>query len=734
VASFGRPLFFYTFTGNFIVMKTRIFTLVFCGFLLPGILLANNLISEKEATTVARNFYYERINQMEKINLDEILIDEIKLISNADQDLYYAINLHKGFVLISAAKNTYPVLAYGFDGKFVQPGETSNTAAWLGQYERQIAAAIQNKSQASDATKATWEKYLDPDFFKNNPTNNIRTVEPMLVSKWDQGLYYNAACPADPGGVGGHCVTGCVATALGQLVYYFRFPQSGTGYYSYDDPNYGTIAADFGAANYDYEQMMNELSDPNPEVAELIFHLGVACDMVYGPQSSGMYNHKAAYALKSFFRYSPETQYIYRDSTNMNWDSLMIAHLDLKIPMYYAGWSVPNINGHAFIVDGYQDEHFYHFNWGWGGSNDGYFYTEELSPGGNNFNLAQELIIHAFPDTLSYTYPDFCSGSKNISTMRGTFTDGSYPVYNYQNNADCQWLIDPQNMQDSVTNITLSFQRFWLDSLSDFINVYDGENTSAPLLVSLVGNTLPNPISSTGNKMLVTFTSDNQNTAPGFLASFESQQPSWCAGTTVKLEQQGIFNDGSHQFFYNNSSTCMWQIMPVGANEVTVYFTSFDIEEGQDHVKIYDTQTMDLLADYSGYYPPDAPPPPVSSQSGKIFFIFHSDASGRAQGWEAGYYSDLVGIDTPGQETDFYIYPNPAKDILYLDLTERHNETVHVVLINSLGKVALDRIFPNGSSGKLSLDISTFTKGLYILRCKSGNETFMKKVMIVASQ
>lgn len=95
-----------------------------------------------------------------------------------------------------------------------------------------------------------------------------------------------------------------------------------------------------------------------------------------------MYNHKAAYAFRTYFKYAPETQYVFRDSTNMNWDSLLVAHLDRKMPLYYAGWSVPNVNGHAFVCDGYQGTGYYHFNFGWGGSYNGYYYTQNLTPGG----------------------------------------------------------------------------------------------------------------------------------------------------------------------------------------------------------------------------------------------------------------------------------------------------------------------------------------------------------------
>jgi hypothetical protein len=139
-----------------------------------------------------------------------------------------------------------------------------------------------------------------------------------------------------------------------------------------------------------------------------------------------MYNHKAAYALRTHFNYAPETEYLYRDSTNLNWDSVLVAHLDQRIPMYYAGWSVPNIMGHAFVCDGYQGEDFFHFNWGWGGQSDGYFYTDDLTPGGN-FNLAQELIINCVPDTDNFVYPEYCSGPLTLTSANATLDDGSGP-------------------------------------------------------------------------------------------------------------------------------------------------------------------------------------------------------------------------------------------------------------------------------------------------------------------
>ena len=137
-------------------------------------------------------------------------------------------------------------------------------------------------------------------------------------------------------------------------MYYFRWPNTGTGSYSYVDENYGEQSADFGNTTYDFSAMCDVPNAINTEISKLIYHCGVGVDMHYGVNGSGMYNHSAAYVLRTYFKYAPETQYVFRDSTDLDWDSLIISHLERDIPLYYAGWSVPDINGHGFICDGYK--------------------------------------------------------------------------------------------------------------------------------------------------------------------------------------------------------------------------------------------------------------------------------------------------------------------------------------------------------------------------------------------
>ncbi|MBN1337739.1 MAG: C10 family peptidase [Bacteroidales bacterium] len=612
-----------------------------------------------------------------------------------------------GFVLLSADRRAYPVPAYSFPSGNIQSADMPPAfQAWIQQYNKQVYHAMVSDAQPGNKATLLWN-YLTGNNSQGQPDFFSEETGPFLISSWNQGLYYNQMCPEDPSGPGGHCYAGCVATAMGQICYYFRFPETGTGSYSYEHPVYGLISANFENTNYRWNQMENQLSHQNPAVAELLFHLGVSVDMDYGPDGSGMWNHKAAYSLRTHFKYSPETQYLFRDSTSLDWDSVIVAHLDKKIPLYYAGWSVPNINGHAFVCDGYQDDYF-HFNWGWGGSYDGYFYLDELTPGGSNFNLAQELIIHCWPDSLSYTYPSFCTGNDTLHSLFGTFEDGSGPLYGYQPSQDCSWLIATQTAQDSVTNINLQFNLFLTEQDIDIVTIYDGPTDQSPVLGAFSGSDTPPDITSSGNKIYITFSTDEGHQYPGWFISYQSITPVWCSGLNNLNDPSGTLSDGSGTFNYHNGTTCMWSISPENAASATIHFTSFDTEEGKDLLRVYDGQTSELLAEYSGTYSPGQPPPSVTSDHGKLFITFSTNSTVNADGWEAYYESTTTGFEEHPDNSPFQVYPNPSTDKLCL----AGSSGALIEIRNCQGKVVMG-LLPIPLSG--CIDISNLEHGLYFI-------------------
>lgn len=686
-----------------------------------SILFAGN-IDKATAIKVAMNFYYERANQFEETNHWDIIPDGVYELQYKGETRIYAVNIYKGgFVLISASDKVRPVAGYSLHGRYSDQGQPPQMAELLELYKMQIDEAIEHNVKPTDEVNMMWQRLKTDNLSELQNLRDEKSIEPMLTTTWDQGQFYNEMCPADPAGPAGHCYTGCVATALGQLVNYFRWPETGTGSYTYACPPYGDLTADYENTTYEWDKMATELNKSNLAVALMINHMGIGCDMVYGPNGSGMYNHRAAYVLRTFFKYSPETIYVYRDSTTMDWDSLLITHLDAGIPMYYAGWSVPNINGHAFIVDGYQADYYYHFNWGWSGSFDGYFYTDNMNPGGSNFNLAQELIIHAVPDTNAYVYPYYCTGDKVLENTDGTIDDGSGPIYNYTTDADCSWLIAPI---DSVENISIEFLRFNTEA-GDIVYVYDGETTSAPLLGSFEGSAIPNEITSTGDRILITFTTDGTGSAPGWLLSYTSKIPVYCNGMSNLNEQSGYLSDGSGPRDYHNSTTCMWMIDPPGATELTIYFTSFNTEETNDVVKVFDLETQELITELSG----DITPSPVTSPSGRMFLTFSTNYTTTAPGWEAYYETDLVGIYETKLNRSLKIFPNPASNHVNLSWTSDSQERISVIVSSMTGQ-QLIRHQEDSGNHFVKLDVSGLTAGIYLIEVSNNIEKAYRKIVI----
>jgi len=397
-------------------------------FLLPFILKAQ-FVSEELALKVAENFYTERQQKtLKKQNAKIQLVKTDKTTQGNFKNLYVFNTVDKkGFVIISANRKAYPVLAYSLINNFPQQDMPPEVNEWLANYELQIAKIQSLKSSAPLKTSQAWDKYSDLNFQPNTTTlkDEILTdVPPLLSTTWNQGTYYNALCPeCSSGGSGGHVWAGCVATAMAQVMKYWDYPSSGQGEHTYTHSVYGEQSADFQNTIYNWANMPNAVSSHNIDVATLLYHCGVAVNMNYSPTGSGAYSSTARSSLIQYFKYSSNTlltsKYSYTDE---NWKRLLRAELDAGRPMYYAGYGN---GGHAFNCDAYQDTDYFHFNWGWGGSYNGYFYLDDLTPGSHNYSNSQSAIVGALPNTMELSF-DSTSVLEltNLTPYSGTTVDG----------------------------------------------------------------------------------------------------------------------------------------------------------------------------------------------------------------------------------------------------------------------------------------------------------------------
>lgn len=658
-------------------------------------------LTSKQAGDIASTFYQHRVKIHPKIATYSTL-DNIFEVKAQGQLVVYAANFKQGgFVLVSASESTLPVLGYSYKGSFNVEHMPDALKLWLEYYGRQLDYA--GKHTVMDSWIAEQREAL---INNQGAEGEWRFVEPLLRTNWDQGKPYNTQCPPHPDGPGGHCYAGCVATTVGQLMFYHRWPESGTGSYSYTHPVFGELSANYGEAEYDWNKMETSLQHNNAEVGELLYHLGVSFDMDYGPNGSGMWNHSAASSMRGFFKYGAETQYVFRDETTMDWDSIIIVNLDARKPLYYAGWeAVGSQNGHAFVCDGYDPDGFYHFNWGWSGQNDGYFLLSALNPGGNNFNFAQELIRDIYPDTTLYTYPQFCQGRDTLTRIRGTFSDGSNMV-DYQPNTDCYWLIDPDPVAyDSIMQLKLSFPAVKLDS-SDQIIVYQGKDTTATILGTFSGTNIPDVVVQ-GRHCLIRFSSDEAGEATGFLTSYTSTLPSYCSGTTLLTSLSGSLDDGSGDKNYARNAMCKYKINPAVPEPITLVFDEFSTEAGKDVLNIYDLGTQQLIASLSG----DSLPEPLHVQSGKVLLVFATDDDIVAQGWKVRWAPEGT-IDARSVPLiRMAISPNPAGN--WLNVIS--SESADFSLYSLTGKCLLSqKVKAFGGTGE-SISLSCVPPGLYIV-------------------
>ncbi len=240
-----------------------------------------------------------------------------------------------------------------------------------------------------------WENYLSDNFVASRTKDGIA---PLLYTTWNQDLYYNSAFPEDASFSSNHPYTGCVSTVMGQIMRYYNWPKTGTGQNTIESP-YGELTAYFGNTTYDWIEMETYLDSENPAVAELLYHNAIAVNSEFYPQGTGAYDYNIPAALTDFFNYKETAEFLWTNNyISENWKTMIKDELNQGRPLVYGGVDTAQLVGHTFICDGYQDESFFHFNWGWGGQYNGYYYLDSLIVGPYHFDYQHDIVIGIEPD------------------------------------------------------------------------------------------------------------------------------------------------------------------------------------------------------------------------------------------------------------------------------------------------------------------------------------------------
>ena len=302
-------------------------------------------------------------------------------VSNRNETCFYVFNAgEEGFVIVSADDRFRPIVGYSDEGPFA----TENMSPELSFYlDKIIEARTSPNVVLFDDTEQEWQSIMSTGRLLSR--NGGRSVDYICTTKWNQDWPYNKYAPEDAGGSGGHCYAGCVATAMSQVMKRWNHPAQGTGSHSYYCYGYGSQSANFGQTTYHWDLMPDRLGGASQEeideVALFMYHCGVSVDMNFSPSGSGANSWDVPDAINRYFSYSSHATLKTRDNYSLvTWQNMLKEMIDIGWPLYYSGFS--NSGGHAFVCDGYDDNDLFHYNWGWGGSSDGWFVVDEIDYAG----------------------------------------------------------------------------------------------------------------------------------------------------------------------------------------------------------------------------------------------------------------------------------------------------------------------------------------------------------------
>ena len=331
-------------------------------------------VDVETAKTVGQEFLKTKINNQLRTNDLQLVYTGI---SERNEPCFFAFNSgDDGFVLVSADDRFRPIVGYSNEGPFDIGDMSPELAFYL---DKIIEARTSRDAVLLPEARAEWSALLNGGSLPSR--NGGKAATYICTTKWNQDSPYNLYSPSASNGPGGRCYAGCVATAMSQVMKHWNHPTQGTGSHSYHS-NYGLLTANFGTTTYDWDNMPNQIIGASPQeqieaIALLMYHCGVAVDMMFSPSGSGAYSTDVPDAIRNHFSYSDQSVFEYRNSYSLvGWQNKLKASFDLNWPLYYSGYS--DSGGHAFVCDGYDDNDLFHYNWGWGGSGDGWFVIDEI--------------------------------------------------------------------------------------------------------------------------------------------------------------------------------------------------------------------------------------------------------------------------------------------------------------------------------------------------------------------
>lgn len=304
-------------------------------------------VTQQTAKKKALAFFQQSKNQRAMAKGIPGETPHISLAYSCDEIYVFNDKANGGYAIISGDERMPDVLAYSYDGHFNAENIPCNMKVWIKNYVDQVAY-LQSHPEAK-VTRSTQEK---------------ENIKPLLTSDFNQNAPYNKKCPVVNGR---NCLTGCVATAMAQIMYYYQWPNQTTK----TIPGYTTTTLNIEMPAIPITEIdwfnFKSSYQFGDAVSTLMLLCGASVQMDYTPTESGGSMLLAADAFRNYFDYDDMIEYVECNSSPINsWGPMIYDELTNGRPVLCSGRSDDQPKGHAFVIDGYKDGYF-HVNWGWGG-------------------------------------------------------------------------------------------------------------------------------------------------------------------------------------------------------------------------------------------------------------------------------------------------------------------------------------------------------------------------------
>ena len=411
---------------SFLIIMIFVATSVFC-----------QQVTQQEAVKAAVN----TMKYNGRTSMAESSVSSVNTKSRGDTILMYEVVFQSGeLVLLSGNKSCLPVLGYCLPSVSSTPQSILNNYAdipdglrdMLGEYEEQIVCCFRN-----NLTSGYCQDWQELQQFETGRAQTSEVVSPLLTTKWGQSrsndliecnaynFYVSQTSNSCTCSILKKCPTGCVATAMAQIMKYWNYPVFMPG----------------NEEQYDWCNMPNSLNYlQNPHyavemnaIARLMRDCGDAVGMIYCYEgcSSGAYTSNVPNALMAF-GYSDDVTYQTKLYNTANWLSMLKDDLDAGYPVLYSGEDLLDSSGHAFVCDGYRSDNTFHFNWGWNGQHNNMWCTlNQLNPNNHSFVSMQEAVFNIHPNLTD----DYCDYELPLDLHYRFYYDicGNTTPYPYEN-------------------------------------------------------------------------------------------------------------------------------------------------------------------------------------------------------------------------------------------------------------------------------------------------------------